>query len=435
MTDPELREIVREPARAVGLTVEPELLDVVVADVLGPARRPAAAVDGAGRHLGAAARRPADPGRLPGGGRRRGRADPVGRGGLRRAGRAGRRSWRAGCSCGWPTSTTAGRWSGGRCRSPSSTSTASGADARGGRGDLRRPPAAAVDGDRLEVAHEALLTAWPRLARWLEDDAAGRAVRRHLAPAALEWDGGRPARRRAVPGRPPRPPRWTGRPAPDADADRRSERQFLDASRARAEAELAERPGARPPGGGRPAPDPAARRRAGGRARRRPRRRRAGGALPARGERAAEAERRPSSPTRTGWRRCPRRSGRWTCPSCWRPRASGSPTPRRRRTGCSRHPGRAAVARCAGRDPGDLCAREAGRRQGDALRRGAREVQSWDGHLREAAPRGPGDGRGLADVAGGRRVAHRRRARPRRRRRRTARGSGWSTPTAASGRS
>ena len=35
LTDPELREIVREPAAAVGLTVEPELLDAVVADVLG----------------------------------------------------------------------------------------------------------------------------------------------------------------------------------------------------------------------------------------------------------------------------------------------------------------------------------------------------------------------------------------------------------------
>ena len=57
----------------------------------------------------------------------------------------------------------------------------------------------AVDGDRLEVAHEALLTAWPRLARWLEDDAAGRAVRRHLAPAAREWERRRPAGRRAVP--------------------------------------------------------------------------------------------------------------------------------------------------------------------------------------------------------------------------------------------
>ena len=35
LTDEELREIVREPARAVGLTVEPALLDAVVADVLG----------------------------------------------------------------------------------------------------------------------------------------------------------------------------------------------------------------------------------------------------------------------------------------------------------------------------------------------------------------------------------------------------------------
>ncbi len=51
----------------------------------------------------------------------------------------------------------------------------------------------ARDGDHLEVAHEALLTAWPRLAAWLADDAVGRAVRRHLAPAALEWAArGRP---------------------------------------------------------------------------------------------------------------------------------------------------------------------------------------------------------------------------------------------------
>ena len=50
------------------------------------------------------------------------------------------------------------------------------------------------DGAHVEVAHEALLTAWPRLAAWLDEDAAGRAVRRHLAPAALEWDAhGRPA--------------------------------------------------------------------------------------------------------------------------------------------------------------------------------------------------------------------------------------------------
>jgi WD40 repeat protein len=51
----------------------------------------------------------------------------------------------------------------------------------------------ARDGQHLEVAHEALLTAWPRLSGWLADDVAGRTVRAHLAPAALEWDRhGRP---------------------------------------------------------------------------------------------------------------------------------------------------------------------------------------------------------------------------------------------------
>ena len=52
----------------------------------------------------------------------------------------------------------------------------------------------ARDGDHLEVTHEALLAAWPRLSAWLADDAVGRSVRRHLAPAAVEWAAhGRPA--------------------------------------------------------------------------------------------------------------------------------------------------------------------------------------------------------------------------------------------------
>jgi WD40 repeat protein/DNA-binding SARP family transcriptional activator len=47
--------------------------------------------------------------------------------------------------------------------------------------------------DTVEVAHEALLSHWPRLARWLEEDEQGRALRRHLAPAAREWaQSGRP---------------------------------------------------------------------------------------------------------------------------------------------------------------------------------------------------------------------------------------------------
>jgi WD40 repeat protein/DNA-binding SARP family transcriptional activator len=40
----------------------------------------------------------------------------------------------------------------------------------------------------VEVAHEALLSEWPRLRGWLEEDAQGRRVQRHLANAARDWD-------------------------------------------------------------------------------------------------------------------------------------------------------------------------------------------------------------------------------------------------------
>jgi WD40 repeat protein/DNA-binding SARP family transcriptional activator len=42
----------------------------------------------------------------------------------------------------------------------------------------------------VEVAHEALLREWPRLRVWLEDDAEGRRLRRHLRAAAREWEAG-----------------------------------------------------------------------------------------------------------------------------------------------------------------------------------------------------------------------------------------------------
>lgn len=41
--------------------------------------------------------------------------------------------------------------------------------------------------DHVEVAHEALLREWPRLQGWLEEDAAGRAVRLHLIGAVRDW--------------------------------------------------------------------------------------------------------------------------------------------------------------------------------------------------------------------------------------------------------
>ncbi|KAB7739382.1 hypothetical protein GA707_20420 [Nostocoides sp. F2B08] len=45
----------------------------------------------------------------------------------------------------------------------------------------------------VELAHEALIRAWPRLRRWLDEDAEGIRIWRHLARAASGWDDlGRP---------------------------------------------------------------------------------------------------------------------------------------------------------------------------------------------------------------------------------------------------
>lgn len=46
---------------------------------------------------------------------------------------------------------------------------------------------------QIEVAHEALARTWPRLRRWLGDDAVGRRIFKHLADAAQAWESlGRP---------------------------------------------------------------------------------------------------------------------------------------------------------------------------------------------------------------------------------------------------
>ncbi|RYP88931.1 hypothetical protein EKO23_00375 [Nocardioides guangzhouensis] len=95
-----------------------------------------------------------------------------------------------------------------------------------------------LDGDDVEVAHEALLVAWPRLVRWLEDDSVGRAVRRRLAPDALEWEhDGRPreqlyrgARLQAVAD-------WIDAPGSGATV---VEHAFVAAARDQAEQELRE---------------------------------------------------------------------------------------------------------------------------------------------------------------------------------------------------
>ena len=51
----------------------------------------------------------------------------------------------------------------------------------------------ASDGDTVEIAHESLAVAWPRLRSWLDDDVDGLRIMRHLTVAAESWDElGRP---------------------------------------------------------------------------------------------------------------------------------------------------------------------------------------------------------------------------------------------------
>ena len=133
-------------------------------------RGPAAAVDGARRDVGAPRGPHPDPRRLPR--RRRGqrRAGPAGRGRVRGpspSGPAGRppdppaavrrrrrrRLSTSAAACRWPTWSTR-------------------ATPTGGPRSRRWPTGgcSAVDGDTVEVAHEALLREWPRLRTWLDED-------------------------------------------------------------------------------------------------------------------------------------------------------------------------------------------------------------------------------------------------------------------------
>jgi DNA-binding SARP family transcriptional activator/WD40 repeat protein len=45
-----------------------------------------------------------------------------------------------------------------------------------------------VDGESVQIAHEALVRVWPRLRGWLDDDVEGQRLHRHLAGAADAWD-------------------------------------------------------------------------------------------------------------------------------------------------------------------------------------------------------------------------------------------------------
>jgi WD40 repeat protein/DNA-binding SARP family transcriptional activator len=90
---------------------------------------------------------------------------------------------------------------------------------------------------QVEVAHEALLTEWPRLRNWFDEDAQGRALHRHLNRAAVEWDqSGRDPAELYRGARLSAAADWTREHEHDLN---RLEREFLDESTARSAAEEA----------------------------------------------------------------------------------------------------------------------------------------------------------------------------------------------------
>jgi WD40 repeat protein/DNA-binding SARP family transcriptional activator len=92
-----------------------------------------------------------------------------------------------------------------------------------------------VEEESLEVAHEALLREWPRLRTWLEEDAEGRRLHQHLIHAARDWDAaGRDPGELYRGARLASALEW--RAAHEGDPNE-LEREFLDNSRADAEYE------------------------------------------------------------------------------------------------------------------------------------------------------------------------------------------------------
>jgi WD40 repeat protein len=85
------------------------------------------------------------------------------------------------------------------------------------------------DQDVVELAHEALARAWPRLRGWLDDDVEGQRTWRHLSTAAEAWDAmGRPDSELYRGVRLDQAVDWRERAAPDLND---LERTFLGASR------------------------------------------------------------------------------------------------------------------------------------------------------------------------------------------------------------
>ena len=96
--------------------------------------------------------------------------------------------------------------------------------------ELVRARLLTADEGTIEIAHESLVRAWPRLRAWLDDDAAGVRILRHLSAAANGWDTlGRPSGELYRGARLDAALEWRATTTPDLTA---VEGDFLDAARA-----------------------------------------------------------------------------------------------------------------------------------------------------------------------------------------------------------
>ena len=92
------------------------------------------------------------------------------------------------------------------------------------------------DEGSLQIAHEALARAWPRLHDWLTEDAQGQQVRDHLSTSADAWDAmGQPESELYRGVRLAQALDWRDQSAPELTT---TEREFLDASRRQVDGEL-----------------------------------------------------------------------------------------------------------------------------------------------------------------------------------------------------
>ena len=93
------------------------------------------------------------------------------------------------------------------------------------------------DDQTVELAHESLARAWPRLRTWLDDDVEGQRILRHLALSADAWDSmDRPDSELYRGVRLGQALDWERHATPDLTP---AERQFLDTSAERERAEAA----------------------------------------------------------------------------------------------------------------------------------------------------------------------------------------------------